>query len=239
MHSLVLRGLGLSLPMINEIQNYCYLKRETSDWHSAALLMRCHAAECVRVHSDGTRWIVGTGFKHSWFGSELLHSDQLDADITRELCVYLKDFDCHSVWLNSVAMDVFVLNNNALIGLWKSKGWICCGVLKEDAADAACELLPQLSLDEYVLSIKRMHQTLLAHGVVGYQEACLDVPVDNISKVAAYLQVFDGIRAYEQPRVRGLLRMRPGADVEDILVSLKKLQVFDDFQTSVTFLTHP
>jgi hypothetical protein len=104
---------------------------------------------------------------------------------------------------------------------------LCCGgVLKEDAADAACEILQQLSLDDFVSSINRMHRTLLAHGIVGYQEACIDVHVDGISKAAAYLQVFDCSRAYEQPRVRGLLRMRPAADVVDIIDSLKQLQVF-------------
>jgi hypothetical protein len=118
-------------------------------------------------------------------------------------------------------MDVFVLKTNSLIDLWKSKGWVCGGVIKEDAADAACEILPQLSLDDFVSSINRMHRTLLAHGVVGYEEACIDMHVDGISKAAAYLQVFDCFL-----RVRGLLRMRPAADVVDIIDSLKQLQVF-------------
>jgi hypothetical protein len=35
-----------------------------------------------------------------------------------------------------------------------------------------------------------MYHTLLAHGVAGYQEACIDMPVDGISKATAHLQVF-------------------------------------------------
>ena len=187
--------------------------------------MRCHAPECERAHADGTRWLVGAGFKHSWFDDGSLSTSRLDADVARDICVYVKDYDCHSVWLNGLAMEVFLQTNKNSTSEWSIKGWICGGVLKEDAADAACELLPQLSLDDYISSIQRMHRTLLAHGVVGYQEACLDLPVDGTSKVAAYLRVFDGSQAYAQPRVRGLLRMRPGADAEDIKDCLTRLQV--------------
>jgi hypothetical protein len=202
------------------------LIHQISDWSSAAGNMRIQARECTRNHSDGTRWLIGTGFRSDWFGSAVLESEQLDCDVARELCVCVKDNTCGSLWLNSIAMDVFMIKHKDLISLWKTKGWICGGVLKEDAAVAVCRLLFQLSLDDYVFSIKRSHRTLLAHGVVGYQEACLEMPgLDSVSKVDAYLQVFEGCMAYHQPRVRGLLRMRPQDDVAEILDCMKRLQV--------------
>jgi hypothetical protein len=99
----------------------------------------------------------------------------------------------------------------------------------ENAADAVCDHHFQLSRDNYVSSIKRMHRTLLAHGVVGYQESCLDITGDShgdgVSKVDAYLRIFEGSLAYEQPRVRCLLRMRPEVGAAEILDCMKQLQV--------------
>jgi hypothetical protein len=154
-----------------------------------------------------------------------LMSDKLDTDVNRELCVCVKDYHRRGVWLNSRAMELFIRNNQDSISLWKAEGLIYGGTLMEEAADAACNLLPLLSLDDHVLSIKRMHRTLLAHGVVGYQETCFDAPADCGSKVDAYLRVFEGCLAYKQPRVRVLLRMRPDVGVAEILDCMKQLQV--------------
>jgi hypothetical protein len=214
------------------------LIHQISDWSSAARNMRIQAREYSRNYSDGTQWLIGTGFRSSWFDSVVLESEQLDRDVTRELCVCVKDYDCGSVWLNSMAMNVFMIKHEDLVSLWKIKGWLCGGILKEDAAIAFCRLLSQLSLDDCVFSIKRMHRTLFAHGVVGYQEACLEMPVlDSVSKIDAYLQVFEGCMAYDQPRVRGLLRMRPEDDVAQILDCMKRLQVLIHPPYATTSLT--
>jgi hypothetical protein len=93
-----------------------------------------------------------------------------------------------------------------------------CG--QEAASLTALELLGQLPHD-YVSSILQTHRTLLSRGVVGYQEVSLDSP----SKVAAYGHVFQGALAYEQPRVRALLRLRPGDDVAETLDCMARLQV--------------
>lgn len=79
----------------------------------------------------------------------------------------------------------------------------------------------QFFSDGYASSIRLTHRALLARGVVGYQEVYLDSP----SKMAAYLQVFEGSLAYNQPRVRGLLRMRPDNSVAEIQDIMTRLQV--------------
>jgi hypothetical protein len=101
------------------------------------------------------------------------------------------------------------------------------------------QLMPMLHIrtaqffsDGYVSSIRLTHRALLARGVVGYQEVCLDSP----SKMAAYLQVFEGSLAYNQPRVRGLLRMRPDNSVAEIQDIMTRLQVCS-FWRHPTFFT--
>ncbi len=80
----------------------------------------------------------------------------------------------------------------------------------------------------FISSIQLTHRALLARGVVGYQEVYFDSP----SKMAAYLQVFEGSMAYDQPRVRGLLRMRPDNSVAEIQDMMTRLQV-------CCYLRHP
>jgi hypothetical protein len=197
----------------------------TSDWNSAARTMSIHAQKCTRNHSNGTQWLIGTGLRQRWFDQMLLMSDQLDIDVSRELCVCVKDYGRRRVWLNSRAMELFIRSNQDSISLWKTKGLIFGGVLMEEAADAAVDLLPQLSLHDHASSIERMHRTLFAHGVVGYQETCFEASADCGSKVDAYLQVFEGCLAYRQPRVRVLLRMPAEVGVAEILDFMKQVQV--------------
>ncbi len=87
--------------------------------------------------------------------------------------------------------------------------------------DATCPARDPRGSDDYESSIRQAHRSLLSHGVVGYQEVSLNSP----SKVAAYVKVFEGSRAYFQPRVRGLLRMGPESDVMETLGCLTQLQV--------------
>jgi hypothetical protein len=98
--------------------------------------------------------------------------------------------------------------------------------LRKIDADVIFELLS--FSDGFVSSIQLTHRALLAKGVVGYQEVYFDSP----SKMAAYLQVFEGSMAYHQPRVRGLLRMRPDNSVAEIQDMMKRLQV-------CCYLRHP
>jgi hypothetical protein len=98
-----------------------------------------------------------------------------------------------------------------------------CG--QEAASPTSFELPgqpPHFLPHDHVSSILQTHRTLLSRGVVGYQEVSLDSP----SKVAAYGHVFQGAVAYEQPRVRGLLRLRPGDNVAETLDCMARLQVY-------------
>ena len=157
-------------------------------------------------------------------------SDHRDATIARTA---IQDFQGAS----AIAVHALPIGTVCIAGFFDAHAHASSTALRNDpitkpienAAGAVCDLQFQLSLDNYVSSIKRMHRTLLAHGVVGYQESCLDVPgdmhADGVSKVDAYLRIFEGSLAYEQPRVRCLLRMRPEVDAAEILDCMKRLQV--------------
>ena len=104
-------------------------------------------------------------------------SDHRDATIARTA---IQDFQGAS----AIAVHALPIGTVCIAGFFDAHAHASSTALRNDpitkpienAAGAVCDLQFQLSLDNYVSSIKRMHRTLLAHGVVGYQESCLDIP---------------------------------------------------------------
>ena len=162
-------------------ENYRVLMPEAHDACERAILASARASRRIRFSAAAFRW-GGEG----WYKSDLDASERPDGFGVFEDkggCVYQGQWR-QGVWHG--CGKLFWANK----ALWYEGAFVENKLHRMGRMYNACEILPQLSLDDFVSSINRMHHTLLAHGVAGYQEACIDMPVDGISKATAHLQVF-------------------------------------------------
>ena len=197
---------------IKELYGCSMLGETTWDGGKARLDTYLHE----RVEATDAPWLVGSGWHRNWFDGKMPSCALLDT-VSASRFIYLRDRSGHTVWLNTPAMVRFNEHFGQQVEQWAAEGLVENGCLREQASDAAIQLLPKLTVDQRIAAIHHVQRKLLASGIVGYQEAGL-FPGDPEAYASLYASQFP--RRQPMMHVRGLQRIEPGGDIPNRLREL-------------------
>ena len=169
----------------------------TADLLFGAHLYGCHSVEEYltsitrfhELHRDITV-LTGKGYITSVFGEGGPTASLLDK-ICPDIPAVLSAEDCHSVWVNSLALELLQINEltpDDPLGeivrypdSGKPTGW-----LKEAAADLVAPIIPAYSIEEYKDAILAFQETALSNGITNCFEPLLGTRKDYEERLQAY-----------------------------------------------------
>ncbi|MGH3649247.1 MAG: amidohydrolase [Acidimicrobiia bacterium] len=161
--------------------------------------LRCHFDECDDAESAIRRvaeyaaahpdlpWILGAGWKQSWFARGCPPKDALDR-VVPDRPVLIHNTDGHGAWANSTALQVAGIDAETADPpdgrIERLEDGSPQGTLHEGAVKLVERPAPEDTTEDLVAGLLRGQEELLRHGVTGWQDAIVDEKVQD-----AYLRV--------------------------------------------------
>jgi len=134
-----------------------------------------HLREYAGEH-PGEDWILGRGWNYAMFGSETLPDKKYLDEIFPNRPVFLKGYDGHTSWVNSMALAMAGIvretadpPNGAIVR--DPKTGEATGALKEAAQELVAKVIPKPSRADQLLGLRAGMKWANAHGVTRVHSA--------------------------------------------------------------------